>query len=114
MDIGARVKYLRKALGLTQKELAIKCGYKSLTTINKIELGINNVPLDVIEKLASALQVTPAYLMGWQETKEEKNPPQDKMNLSEGEIMLLDLFNRVPEEKQKLVIEMIRVALGNL
>lgn len=65
MEIGAKVKSLRKSLGLTQKELAERCGYKSLTTINKIELGINSIPLNTIEKLASALEVSPAYLMGW-------------------------------------------------
>lgn len=65
MEIGNRVKELRKSLGLTQKELAEKCGYKSLTTINKIELGINNIPLNIVEKLADALEVSPSYLMGW-------------------------------------------------
>lgn len=71
MNIGARVKELRKSLGLTQKELAEKCGYKSLTTINKIELGINSIPLDTVEKLADALQVSPAYLMGWKNSPDE-------------------------------------------
>lgn len=66
MNIGAKVKTLRKSLGLTQKELAEKCGYKSLTTINKIELGINSVPLTAIEKLANALHVAPSYLLGWE------------------------------------------------
>lgn len=73
MEIGERVKILRKSLGYTQKDLANKCGYKSLTTINKIELGINSIPLDTVEKLATALQVTPAYLMGWQEPTKEDN-----------------------------------------
>ena len=71
MDIGTRVKELRKSLGLTQKELAEKCGYKSLTTINKIELGINSIPLDTVEKLADALQVSPSYLMGWSQDSTE-------------------------------------------
>lgn len=70
MKIGQKVKKLRKSLGLTQKELAEKCGYKSLTTINKIELGINSIPLDTIEKLATALQTTPSYLMGWSDTEQ--------------------------------------------
>lgn len=72
MDIGTKVKALRKSLGLTQKELADKCGYKSLTTINKIELGINSIPLDVVEKLAKALQTTPSYLMGWDESPKDE------------------------------------------
>ena len=75
MEIGARVKSLRKALGLTQKDLAEKCGYKSLTTINKIELGINSIPLDTIEKLAHALEVSPSYLMGWKNGSQEDVRP---------------------------------------
>lgn len=87
MEIGTRVKTLRKSLGLTQKELAEKCGYKSLTTINKIELGINSIPLDTVEKLAHALEVTPAYLMGWKtETIEELRPIRLKKFRMLGEI----------------------------
>ncbi len=66
--VGERIKYLRKRAGLTQEELAQKCGYRSLTTINKIELGINNVPLSVVEKIANVFDVTPAYIMGWTDT----------------------------------------------
>ncbi len=67
MTIGERIKILRKERGMTQEQLAKKCGYKSLTTINKIELGINRITLSVVEVLAEALGVTPAYLMGWEE-----------------------------------------------
>lgn len=35
----------------------------------------------------------------------------DKLELTEGERMLLDLFNQIPEDKQQLAIEMIRAAL---
>lgn len=79
MEIGEKVKILRKALGLTQKELAEKCGYKSLTTINKIELGINSIPLDTIEKLATALQTTPSYLMGWENVSANNIYPVDNI-----------------------------------
>lgn len=85
MDIGIRVKLLRKSLGMTQKDLAMKCGYKSLTTINKIELGINSVPLDAIERLATALDTTPAYLMGWADKAQENELISliDKLNADE-------------------------------
>lgn len=93
MNIGVKVKHLRKSLGLTQKELATKCGYKSLTTINKIELGINNVPLDVVERLASALQVTPAYLMGWEESTPQDNELISTINqLNEEQLKELSMF----------------------
>lgn len=73
MNIGNRIKSLRLEAGLTQKELADLCGYTSLTSINKIELGINQVPLSTIEKIAKIFNVTPMYLMGWENNG--KNPP---------------------------------------
>ena len=112
--VGNNILILRKHLGWTQEELAKKMGYKSKSTINKIELGINDIPQSKIVKFAQVLGTTPAYLMGWKEdTSIEKTPPQDNKELSEGEKMLLDLFNRIPEDQQQLVLQMIRAALGN-
>jgi transcriptional regulator with XRE-family HTH domain len=101
---------MRKSLGWTQEELAYRMGYKSKSTINKIELGINDIPQSKIVKFADVLGTTPAHLMGWDDEVEEKNPPEEP-KLSEGEKMLLDLFRRVPEEHQQLVLQMIRAAL---
>ena len=100
MNIGARIKDLRKSLGLTQKELAEKCGYKSLTTINKIELGINSVPIDSIEKLANALQVTPAYLLGW-----ETDTPSDEY--SDEEKRVIAAYRTLVPGMQDYILEMI-------
>jgi transcriptional regulator with XRE-family HTH domain len=98
-------------LGLTQEELANRMGYKSKSTINKIELGINDIPQSKIVQFAEVLGTTPAELMGWNEEDKKLSPTE--ADLSEGEKMLLDLFRRVPEDKQELVLQMIRVALGN-
>jgi hypothetical protein len=46
------------------------------------------------------------------ERQVKKTSPSES-DLSEGEQILLDLFRRVPEDKQELVLQMIRVALGN-
>jgi len=64
--IGKRIKERRIKLGMTQEELAKRVGYKSKTSINKIELGINGVTQSKIASLAKALSTTPAYLMGWE------------------------------------------------
>lgn len=106
--VGNNIMNRRKALGMTQEELAKLMGYKSKSTINKIELGINDIPQSKISKFAEVLSTTPAHLMGWEE---EKNNTLDKRELTEGEKMLLDLFNQVPEESQQMVLEMIRIAL---
>lgn len=72
-SIGKRIKICREALGLTQAELAKKVGYKSNTTINKIELDINDIPLSKVKEFAKALNTTTAYLMGWED--EDDLPP---------------------------------------
>ena len=46
-----------------------------------------------------------------EEVKEDGYSPSEPQ-LTEGEKMLLDLFNRVPEDKQQIVLQMIRAALG--
>ena len=65
MSIGEMIKARRLELNMTQEELATKMGYKSKSTINKIELGINDIPLSKVEEFAKALSTTAAYLMEW-------------------------------------------------
>ena len=62
-----RIKQARINAGLTQEELATMCGTVK-QTIYKYEKGIiNNIPFDKLRVLAKALNVSEAYLMGWQE-----------------------------------------------
>ena len=63
--IGENIRRKREELGLSQEELATRMGYKSKSTINKIELGINDIPQNKITKFAEVLGTTPAVLMGW-------------------------------------------------
>lgn len=69
--IGCRIKTRRLELGYSQDELAKRLGYKSRSTINKIELGINDITQSKVLDFAKALDTTVQYLMGW----DEKNPP---------------------------------------
>ena len=67
MTIGERIKYRRESMRLTQDYIAKKLGV-AIQTIYKYENGIvTNIPLDKIEKIATALETTPAYLMGWED-----------------------------------------------
>jgi transcriptional regulator with XRE-family HTH domain len=72
-ELGQNIMRLRKEQGMTQEELAAKLGYKSKSTINKIELGINDIPQSKVVKFAEVLQTSIADLMGWNE-EIEKNP----------------------------------------
>lgn len=67
MTIGQRIKYLRLKCNLTQEDVAKKVGV-AIQTIYKYENEIvTNIPSDKIEKIASALGVSPAVIMGWDE-----------------------------------------------
>lgn len=67
MTIGARIKLLRLNKGMTIDELASKLG-KNRTTVYRYENGdIENLPLNILNPLAEALDTTPAHLMGWKE-----------------------------------------------
>ncbi len=54
-DIGNQIQTMRVQLGLTKEELAKMCGMTPLNII-KIENGVYNVPIDVVGKIADALQ----------------------------------------------------------
>lgn len=73
MTLGEKVKLKREELNLSQEELAEKMNYKSKTSIHKIEVGITDLPLSKVKELAAVLKTTPAYLMGWEDKKEEKS-----------------------------------------
>ena len=61
--IGNKIKSRRIELGMTQMDLAKKMGYKSKSTINKIELGINDINQSKMKKMAHALEVPVDYLI---------------------------------------------------
>lgn len=66
MNIGNRIKEQREKLNMSQEELARKAGYKSRSSINKIETDGRGLPQNKVVAIAKALNVTPAYLMGWE------------------------------------------------
>lgn len=67
MSFSKRLKEAREARGMTLLELANKIG-KTEATVQRYESGnIKNLKNDTIEALAKALNVSPIYLMGWDE-----------------------------------------------
>ena len=63
-DLSSRIRQRREQLGLSQEELAARMGYRSKSSITKLEKGINDLPRAKLEELATALDTTPAWLMG--------------------------------------------------
>ena len=72
--IGDRIKARRLELDMSQDELARLVGYKSRSSINKIESDGRLLPQRKIMEIANALNTTPAYIMGWEESNETEAP----------------------------------------
>jgi transcriptional regulator with XRE-family HTH domain len=108
-----RIKKALMIRGMKQSEL---CRITNIpkSAISQYITGCFEPKQDRIYLIAKTLDVSEAWLMGYDVPMEkQKNIPQDKKDLSEGEKALLELFNRVPEDQQQLVLQMIRAALGN-
>lgn len=67
-----------------------------------------------IYDMARVLDVSEAWLMGYDVPMErEQKIPISENDITDGEKVLLELFRQVPEEDQRMLLDMIRVALGN-
>ena len=74
MDMGKKIEALRREQGMTLEELGDKVGVGK-STVRKWENGmIANMRRDKIAKIAEALGVSPASLMGWEEKVRDQKP----------------------------------------
>jgi transcriptional regulator with XRE-family HTH domain len=100
--------YLEKS-GKDQKEVAEVVGVAP-STFNEWMKAKKYPRIDKIEILANYFGILKSDLI--EKVSEDGYSPSEPQ-LTEGEKMLLDLFNRVPEDQQQLVLQMIRAALGS-
>ena len=82
MDIGERIKKRRKELGLSAEQIAEKLGVSPATIYRYESNDIMNMRIDKLEPIAKVLRTTPAYLMGWDEAKENNTDNQQRQLLS--------------------------------
>ncbi len=81
MTLYDRIRTRREQLNMSQEELAKRLGYKSRSTIAKIESGENDITQSKIVAFAKALGVKPGYLMGWEDVSE----PSPSLSLTQQE-----------------------------
>lgn len=86
LNVCDRIKKKREELGMSQEELANKLGYKSRSSINKIEMGLSDIPFSKIKDFAVALETTEAYIMGWEVPDEIPN------SIPEAEFVSIPLY----------------------
>ena len=105
-EIGKRIRECREKMKMSQEELAQKLGYKNKSTIAKIEAGVNDIVQSKVVAFASALDTTPAYLMGWEDDTEDVSYKESPSSPSTPEI--LTLYNSLDSEDQSLALGIVR------
>lgn len=98
MNIGIAIKNLRLKQGLTQQELAERCGMSD-QGLSNIETGKAYPPKGTVEKLCEALGVPTGYLM--LSAIDERDFPEEKRVLfSLYKAMIEPLRNELLEKKE--------------
>ena len=91
-----------------QKEIARIVGVAP-STFNEWIKGKKYPRIDKIEILANYFGILKSDLIEETETKKDIS---QTLTITEEEKMMLELFRKVPEEKQQMVIQMVKVALS--
>jgi len=114
MQIGQRISARRKELKMSADELAKRLG-KDRSTIYRYEKGdIENLPLDILEPIAKALETTPQYLMGWEEVQKNNDTIADvvvRMRTDNDFLSLVATLNELDAEKILSVKQMLSAFL---
>lgn len=95
--------------GASRKDLSEALGI-SYFTITAWVNGTKYPRMDKVEMLANYFGIQKSDLI---EDQQEKDTP-DEIKLTEGEKLLLDLFRQIPEDQQKVFLEMGRVYANSL
>lgn len=105
MELAQNIKRRRIELNLSQSELASKVGYKDKGSISRIENGTLDLTQSQIVNFAKALEVSPAYLMGW-ENQNDKDKLLESLDKMKEMIIKSELLNITEAEAE--IIKNIR------
>jgi len=105
MNMGDRIHFLRTDLGLTLQELGDKVGVGA-STVRKWETGyIKTLRTDKMQKLATALNTSVDYLMGWT----ENNVSVNSVGTNNGVIGQNSGEIHITQERSKEEAELLRI-----
>ena len=102
-----RIRSEMQRNSLTLIEIEQRTGIKKSSMQRYVSGQTGKIPMDAIKKLADLFGVSGEYLMGWDEKENYPREPQ----LTEVEKLMLELFRRIPEDKQSEALDLLRVAL---
>ena len=107
MTVGERIKKIRTEKDMQQIDLAIKCDI-SKQTLYKYENNIvTNIPLPTITKIAKALNVSEAIIMGWEDTEDVTD------DMVSEHIELISLFEQLNDTQKSTILDMMKWIIKN-
>ena len=95
--------------GVSRNDICNALGISYFTVSDWVN-GKKYPRMDKVEMLANYFGIQKSDLI---EDQQEKDTP-DQIKLTEGEKLLLDLFRQIPEDQQKVFLEMGRVYANSL
>ena len=106
----SRIKRALYIRGMKQSELC------EITKIPKSAMseyisGAYEPKQDRVFLISKALGVDPVWLMGFNVPMEPQKMSPDEPALTGGEMLMLQLFRQIPEDKQPEALELLQVAL---
>ena len=110
MTLYDRIRTRREQLNMSQEELAKRLGYKSRSTIAKIESGENDITQSKIVAFAKALGVKPGYLMGWEDVPEYSS----SLSLTQQEETHIKKYRQLDTDGKEEIDDLIDVKLAKL
>jgi len=113
MAIGKNIRHRREELGWTQQELADRMGYKSVSTITKIETGVNDITRSKVVDFARVLGTSVTYILG---TSDVPTPTEDNElnNLSDAHKKLLDIIKKLNENEAEQILQVVDLIVNGL
>ena len=71
--VGDRIKEQRELNGISQVELSEKIGVSKQTLYKYENNVVTNIPSDKVQAVANVLNISPSYLMGWEDNLSSEN-----------------------------------------
>lgn len=106
-------KRIAKALSIRNMKQSELCERTKIpkSAISQYLSGAFEPKQDRLHIIAKALDVDPVWLMGYDVPMEKQKNSPEEPTLTEGEKMVLELFRKIPEDRQTEALELLRVAL---
>ncbi len=96
-DVGLKIFNARKNLKMSRVDLGRKVNLHE-STIKRYEDGhIKSLDIEKLKEFANALDISPAYLMGWEDINNKNLNIENKNTISIKERKLLNSFNNLNE-----------------